>query len=222
MTGRLMSEYLGRWNFWTLFIGFNVTFFPMHILGFQGMPRRVYTYPATMGWGTLNLISTLGALMLLAGGAIFVFNVSRSYLKGRRASDDPWHGETLEWATASPPPVYNFLHIPVVEGRQAMWDRSADPPVVTGLRSDCREVLVTTVMDAEPVHNYELPEPSIWPFLTAVVTSAFFVGSIFTPWALPISAGPLAVTLIGWFWPKGKPVDQRGKDRVRPALEARG
>jgi cytochrome c oxidase subunit 1 len=90
------------------------------------------------------------------------------------------------------------------------------------LRSDCREVLVTTVMDAEPVHNYELPEPSIWPCLCAVVTSGFFVGSIFTPWALPISAGPLAVTLIGWFWPKGRPADRRGDVSVRQPLEARG
>jgi cytochrome c oxidase subunit 1 len=168
MTGRLMSERLGTLNFWTLFIGFNITFFPMHMLGFRGMPRRVYTYPPEMGWGLLNLVSTIGAVMLIAGGALLVFNVVRSYRAGEPASDDPWHGETLEWATSSPPPVYNFLHVPVVEGRHAMWERSAAAPVVEGLRSDCREVLITDVIDAEPVHNYELPEPSIWPFLCAV------------------------------------------------------
>jgi cytochrome c oxidase subunit I+III len=223
MTGRMMSERLGVVNFWLLFIGFNVTFFPMHILGFQGMPRRIYTYPAEMGWGTLNLISTAGALLLLTGGALFVFNVVRSYVAGTVADDDPWHGETLEWATSSPPPVYNFLHIPVVEGRSAMWNRSDPAPVVTGIRTDCREVLITDVMDAAPVHAYELPQPTIWPFLCAVVTSAFFVGSVFTPWALPIAIVPLAVTLTGWFWPKRPTRDLPTREAAAPKLrEAEG
>ncbi len=218
MTGRMMSERLGVVNFWTLFIGFNITFFPMHILGFEGMPRRVYTYPAELGWGSLNMISSVGALLLVAGGALLVFNAARSSVAGTLAVADPWRGETLEWATSSPPPVYNFLHIPIVEGRHAMWNRSAPPPVVIGLRSDCREVLITDVMDAEPVHAYELPEPSIWPFLCAVVTSAFFVGSIFTPWALPVSVIPIAVTLIGWFWPKKPAADLPSDDRVAAPL----
>jgi cytochrome c oxidase subunit 1 len=223
MVGRMMSERVGVVNFWLLFIGFNVTFFPMHILGFQGMPRRVYTYPAEMGWGTLNLVSTAGALLLIAGGALFVYNVVRSYVAGTVASDDPWHGETLEWSTSSPPPVYNFLHIPIVEGRSATWNRSDPAPVVTGLRTDCREVLITDVMDAAPVHVYELPQPTVWPFLCAVVTSAFFVGSVFTPWALPITILPLAVTLIGWFWPKRPTGDLPTREAAAPALrEAEG
>jgi cytochrome c oxidase subunit I+III len=199
-TGRLMGDRLGILNFWTLFIGFNVTFFPMHFL--VAMPRRVYTYGASTGWGTLNLISTAGAVLLLIGGALLVYNVVRSYAAGALASDNPWGAETLEWATSSPPPVYNFLYIPVVEGRSPLWDRSSDPPVVVGIRSECREVLVTGVLDAEPSNKTEFPEPSIWPFLCAVVTSAFFIGSIFTPWALPVSIVPLTITLIGWFWPE--------------------
>jgi cytochrome c oxidase subunit 1 len=223
MTGRMMSERVGVVNFWLLFIGFNVTFFPMHILGFQGMPRRIYTYPADMGWGTLNLVSTAGALLLIAGGAVFVFNVVRSYVAGAVAADDPWHGETLEWATSSPPPVYNFLHIPLVEGRSAMWNRSDPAPVVTGIRTDCREVLITDVMDAAPVHLYELPKPTIWPFLCSVVTSAFFVGSVFTPWALPIALLPLAITLTGWFWPKRPTRDLPTREAAAPKLrEAEG
>ena len=83
-----------------------------------------------------------------------------------------------------------------------MWERSEEPPVVSGIRTNCREVLVTSVMDAAPSNKIIFPEPTIWPFLCAVVTSAFFIGSIFTPWALPVSILPLAVTLIGWFWPK--------------------
>jgi cytochrome c oxidase subunit I+III len=217
MTGRMMNDRLGIVNFWLLFLGFNITFFPMHVLGFLGMPRRIYTYPAEMGWGTLNLVSSLGAGLLALGGALLVFNVVRSYVAGAIANDNPWNADTLEWGTSSPPPVYNFLHLPVVEGRSALWDRTADAPVVVGVRSDCREMLVTDVMDAEPSNKTTYPEPSIWPFLCAVVTSAFFIGSIFTPWALPVAALPLAVTLIGWFWPKRPAADASG---VREAKEA--
>jgi cytochrome c oxidase subunit 1 len=219
-TGRMMDDRLGTWNFWVLFVGFNVTFFPMHILGLEGMPRRIYTYPDNMGWNTLNLVSSLGAVLLVAGGAMFVYNVVRSYLWGLAASENPWGADTLEWSTSSPPPVYNFLHVPVVEGPCALWDRSADPPIVVGVRSDCREVLVTDVMDAEPVCRVEYPDPSLWPFACAVVTSAFFVGSIFTPWALPVAIVPLAVTLIGWFWPK-KHEAEGHDERAQVMQEAR-
>jgi cytochrome c oxidase subunit 1 len=215
MTGRMMSESLGRANFWTLFVGFNVTFFPMHQLGLMGMPRRVYTYPAYMGWNTLNLISSAGAVLLVVGGVMLVYNVFHSLRVGALAGDNPWNGDSLEWATSSPPPVYNFLEIPIVEGRHAVWERSADRPVVTGLRSDIREVLVTDVMDAEPAHRDEFPEPSIWPFLAAVATSAFFVASIFTPWAVVYGLPPIGVTLIGWFWPK-KPAREHVSEMMAP------
>jgi cytochrome c oxidase subunit I+III len=202
MTGRMMDERLGKWSFWVFFIGFNITFFPQHFLGLRGMPRRVYTYPDNMGWNVLNLVSSIGAALLIAGGLLLLYNVVRSYRSGEAAGNDPWGGETLEWSTTSPPPVYNFLHLPVVEGRHAMWERSSPAPVVAGVKTNCREVVVTTVMDAAPNNKTIYPEPTIWPFLCAVVTSAFFVGSIFTPWALPVAVLPLTITLIGWFWPK--------------------
>ena len=183
------------------------------------MPRRVYTYPDNMGWNTLNLVASLGALMLLLGGALLVYNVVRSYWWGVVASDNPWGAETLEWSTSSPPPAYNFLHVPVVEGRCALWDRSTDAPIVTGIRSDVREVLITDVMDAEPINVTEYPEPSIWPFLCALVTSGFFLASIFTPWAVPVFAGPIAITLIGWFWP-GKRDREREIEEEREDKEA--
>ena len=221
LVGRMMNDALGKVNFWLLFAGFNITFFPMHILGFEGMPRRIYTYPAEMGWGTLNLVSTGGAVLLLVGGIVLVYNVVVSYAVGAVPADNPWNADSLEWGTSSPPPVYNFLYIPVVEGRNALWDRSAEAPVVTGLRSDCREVLVSEVLDAVPTNKNEFPGPSIWPFLTAVVTSAFFVGSIFTPWALPVSIIPLAVTLTGWFWPKNPRKEAPGVEQHAPLREAR-
>ena len=202
MTGRMYDERLGRWSFFMLFAGFNVTFFPMHQLGLMGMPRRVYTYPEAMGWTTLNVVSSAGALLLVAGGVMLLYNLLHSRRAGMIASDNPWNADSLEWATSSPPPVYNFAEIPVVEGRHALWDRSSDAPVVTGIRDDVREVLVTDVMDATPAHRDEFPDPSIWPFLAAVATGGLLLGLIFTPWAMVYGSLPVFVTLVGWFWPK--------------------
>jgi cytochrome c oxidase subunit 1 len=215
MVGRMMDRRLGVLNFIVIFLGFNITFFPMHQLGLMGMPRRVYTYPAYMGWNTLNLISSLGAILLALGGVMLLYNVVHSRRWGAVAGNNPWNADSLEWATTSPPPVYNFLEIPIVEGRHALWDRSAEPPVVTGIKCDVREVLVTDVMDAEPTHKDEFPEPSIWPFLAAVATGGMFVGSIFTPWAVVYGALPVFATLVGWFWPK-KPAHEHVTEEMAP------
>src|SRR5690606_16239526 len=124
LTGRMLSERLGRVNFWWMFVGMNLTFLPMHIAGFMGMPRRIYTYPAEMGWGTVNFVETVGAYMFASGALIFLFNAVWSYRNGPVAGPNPWGADTLEWATESPPPPYNFLHLPVVEGRHALWERA--------------------------------------------------------------------------------------------------
>jgi cytochrome c oxidase subunit 1 len=217
MTGRMLNDGLGKVNFWLLFAGFNITFFPMHQLGLMGMPRRIYTYPADMGWNTLNMVSSLGALLLVAGGLMLVYNVVRSYAWGAPAGDNPWNADTLEWSTTSPPPVYNFLLPPVVEGRYAVWDRTPAAPAVTGLRVDCREVLITDVMDAEPSNKFEFPRPTIWPFVAAVATSAMFIGSIFTAWAVPIGALPIGIALILWFWPTAPGHEIDRPDEAAPA-----
>jgi cytochrome c oxidase subunit I len=201
-TGRLLDERAGRWNFWLFFIGFNLTFFPMHQLGLVGMPRRVYTYPDGLGWNELNLLASVGAGLIAASVALFVANVIWSRRYGQIAGDNPWGAGTLEWATSSPPPPWNFQHVPVVAGREPLWDEPTPSRVVTGLRSDIREVLITGAVDAEPDHRSDAPSPSIWPLLAAIATTGLFIGSIFTPWAVPIGAIPLAVALIGWFWPK--------------------
>ena len=203
MTGRMPSETLGKWSFWLSFLGFNLTFFPMHQLGLQGMPRRIYTYKPETGWGDLNLLATGGAVLMAIGLLIYLINVIVSYRRGPRASDNPWDGETLEWSTSSPPPSYNFLHPPTVSGRSPMWEQGPDQPVIVGLRDDRREVLVTRLLDAEPDHRDVLPGPSLWPLLVALATGVTFIGVIFNPWAIPIGMILLAVTLIGWFWPRG-------------------
>jgi cytochrome c oxidase subunit 1 len=150
MTGRMMSERLGKWAFWLIFVGFNLTFFPMHILGFQGMPRRVYTYQPDMAWHGLNLFVSVSALILAAGFLVFFIDAIRSALRGAPAGDNPWHAATLEWATSSPPPSYNFSQIPVVDGANPLWDHSETVGVATGLRTDRRELIISTVAEAEP------------------------------------------------------------------------
>ena len=115
----MMSERLGRWVVGLVFVGFNLTFFPMHILGLQGMPRRIYTYQPDMGWGGMNLFVSLSALILAAGFLLFFFDAVRSASRGAPAGDNPWDAATLEWATASPPPSYNFDRIPVVRSAES-------------------------------------------------------------------------------------------------------
>ena len=206
MTGRLMSHSIGTVAFVLLFIGFNVTFFPQHLLGLMGMPRRVYTYPVEMGWGTLNLVSTIGALILFLSLAVYAINVIVSLRRGAAATDNPWNASSLEWAASSPPLPYNHWPSPTVFGRDPLWEATGNEPIVVGLAAHCREVLVTRVMDAEPDHRKEWPDPSHWPFLSAVAVGVMYIWSMFTPWAVVWGSIPIAIALVGWFWPrKGLP-----------------
>jgi cytochrome c oxidase subunit I+III len=204
-TGRLLDERIGWWSFWLFFIGFNVTFFPMHQLGIHGMPRRIYTYLADTGWGKLNLLATGGAVLMAVSVVLFLINVWRSRRHGEFAGSDPWGGPTLEWATSSPPPSYGFARLPTVEGRDALWCQTPDTPVVVGLSTDKREVLSTTIMDAQPEHKHELTEDSVWPFTLAIVATGTIAGVIFHPIALPIGLALAFVVLFAWFWRELEP-----------------
>lgn len=203
MTGRMMSETLGRISFWLIFAGFHLTFFPMHILGLQGMPRRIYTYQPEMPWAGLNLFVSLSAVVLATGFLVFFIDVVRSFAKGRPAGDNPWGAATLEWATASPPPPFNFRSIPVVGSRDPLWENTGELPVVAGMRVDRREILVTSVVEALPEAREASPTDSVWPFWAAIATSIMLIWSMFSPWAVVWGSIPIAVALIGWFWPKG-------------------
>jgi cytochrome c oxidase subunit 1 len=205
VTGRMMGERVGKIAFWLLFAGVNLTFFPMHFVGLMGMTRRVYTYLPSTGWGPLNLLSTVGAFVIALGVAVFVANVLASWRAGAVAGEDPWGGETLEWSIPCPAPAYNYRHIPIVQGRSALWARTPDRPVVTGLDESHREVLVTTLMDANPDNRYEHPGPTFVPLWTGLATGGFLITLVFTfKWVwlwLPV----LALVLAFWAWPDERP-----------------
>jgi cytochrome c oxidase subunit I len=134
ITGRLLNEPLGKWSFWLMFIGFNVTFFVMHALGLSGMPRRIYTYQPGLGWSLYNMISTVGSFILGFGVLLTIINVVRSLKHGAVAGPDPWKGNTLEWFTTSPPPVNNFDTIPRVRSVEPMRDIRRQVERETGVK----------------------------------------------------------------------------------------
>ena len=208
-TGRLMNETLGKWTFWVMFIGFNVGFFPMHILGLAGMPRRIYTYAEGLGWGPLNLIVTLGSYLFAIGVLLFVVNVFVSLKRGQRAGDNPWDGASLEWSTSSPPPVYNFAVIPTVASRYPLWegrlnqgdDRSSTQQGF--LLDKGRETIGTTSLDAEPDVILKMPSNTYAPLLLGVALAALFIGALLHSWWLLGAAVVVSLLAsIAWLWPE--------------------
>lgn len=210
-TGRMLGERLGRWNFWTMFVGFNLGFFPMHITGLMGMPRRVYTYGPEMGWTTLNLVTTLGSFLFAFGMLLFVVNVALSLTRGRLAGANPWDAASLEWSIPSPPPPYNFAVIPTVASRHPLWEDRLDADGGTDRsRLDCgllldqgRETIATTVLDAEPDVILKMPGDSQAPFWLTVALSLLFVALLVHAWWIAGAGllGTLSAILI-WLWPE--------------------
>ncbi|HTL33566.1 MAG TPA: cytochrome c oxidase subunit I [Kofleriaceae bacterium] len=203
LTGRVMSERMGKVSVVLVFVGFNVTFFPQHILGLDGMPRRIFTYDAASGWGPLNMVSTIGAFVLGLGILLTVINALQALWRGPLAGADPWGGDGLEWTTSSPPPSYNFTHLPTVRERYANWtSRPLEQPVIAGVRPDRTEVLATKILDAEPDSLHELPGHAIIPVLAALATGVMFITAIFTPWGFVVGGVLTGITLVAWAWPK--------------------
>jgi cytochrome c oxidase subunit I+III len=220
LTGRLLGERLGKWNFWLFFIGFNLTFFPMHILGFHGMTRRIYTYVPQTGWADLNLLATAGACVMGISILLFLINVAISRKGGVIASPNPWGGSTLEWTTDSPPPCYNYLHPPTVTGRYPAWEQTDETPVIVGLSTTEREVLTTTILDAIPDHRYQISPDSIWPLVLALVVGFDLLALIFHPVAFPIGVAAGLVVLAFWFWRSNEPgwlIEGLGQHGPQPA-----
>jgi heme/copper-type cytochrome/quinol oxidase subunit 1 len=210
MTGRLLDETIGRWNFWLMFIGFNAGFFPMHILGLLGMPRRVYTYPEGMGWDVWNLITTIGSYLFAVGFLLLLVNVALSLRRGKPAGANPWDADSLEWSTPSPPPPFNFVTIPIVGSRHPLWEsrlRESQQCSILGrgiTLDNGKEVVATSPLDAEPNRIVTMPEDSIAPFLLTLAVTALFVALMAHAWIAVVATVLLMLALTAWWmWPRG-------------------
>jgi cytochrome c oxidase subunit 1 len=211
ITGRLLDERLGKWNFWMAFVGFNATFFPMHFVGLAGMPRRYFTYSEDSGWGPWNLFITIGAFVLATSFLVFIINVVKTLRNGEVASDDPWDAATIEWATSSPPPVYNFASIPEITHRdQLWWDKYGDHGAGSGVER--KAPAPKEQVDPSSIH---LPNPSYFPLVSAfgffilalgmlIDNPVLTIGLLHLPILVPIGGLIMVVAIYAWaFEPAG-------------------
>jgi cytochrome c oxidase subunit 1/cytochrome c oxidase subunit I+III len=215
ITGRMMSERLGKISFWIMFVGFNVAFFPMHILGFLGMPRRIYTYQSGLGWDSLNMLISIFSFVFAVGVLLTLINFVWSLKRGPRAGDDPWKADSLEWATTSPPPEFNFAEIPIVTSRHPLWDEHP-PPVVESdddpaLRSLGavgtmeRETPFVDGLNSQPEAVMAIPHETYVPFVAAVGIALFFVGLLIKAALVGVLGVVFGlVGLIWWAWKTGE------------------
>jgi cytochrome c oxidase subunit I+III len=205
VTGRMYHEGVGKASFWLTFAGTMITFFPMHIVGLLGMPRRNYTYAPGLGWTGLNLVETLGSYLLASGLLLIAVNLAVSFFRGTPAPNDPFDAATLEWSTTSPPPAYNFPVIPKITSAYPLWDREDrledERRLARGemvLEGD-HETPESTVLDAELEEVLEMPSDSPWPFVVALALAGVFVMLLTDHLATAmVFAGVVAAALFAW------------------------
>jgi cytochrome c oxidase subunit 1 len=217
--GYMLHEGIGKVTFWTMVVGFNLTFFPMHFVGFEGQPRRTYTYPEGMGWDFMNLLETIGAFVIALSVLMFIVNIFFSYQRRQAVWSDPWDARTLEWATSSPPPEYNFAEVPIVTHRDELWHRKYTEDDEGRLVKLPAGGAVDTDEQARAVaepHGIHMPSPSYWPLVFAISLPVLGYGFVFKNWwVLALGA------LIGFFGVNGwaiEPSTEPGPEQER-ALE---
>lgn len=192
VSGRFLHEGLGKLQFWLFMIGFNMTFFPMHFLGLQGMPRRIFTYAPDQGWNLWNLVSSVGAYITAIGGLVFFGNIFYSLCRGKKAPHDPWDGRTLEWTISSPPPVYNFAIDPEVRHLDEWWHRKYNK------EGERQRPQYQPEVDPASKH---LPHQSFWPLVLALGILLLASGPFFAAKGIGLAVAGVAVILIatyGW------------------------
>src|SRR5690606_10094803 len=216
LSGRMPSARLGSAAFWFVFVGFTLTFLPMHLTGLLGMPRRIFTYAADTGWDTLNLLSSLGGFIQAIGFGLFLIDIVLHARKGGVARRNPWHAGTLEWAMPMPPPSYNFASIPDIGSRYPLWE---DPALgdkieegrlwLAACPPPTRQTLSVDVVTGEPRSVIHLPGPTWMPLYAGIATGAFFLAVLLKAYAAALAAAAIAVLLFAcWVWqlaPKGRP-----------------
>ncbi len=227
-TGRMMNETLGKWHFWLFFIGFHVAFFPMHIAGMLGMPRRVYTYQEGLQLDTFNLISTVGAFIIALGVLAFIINFNYSKRRGKEAGNNPWNADTLEWSTTSPAPNFGFAHLPIVRSRHPLWEQEelyeedeilGDTTntermleALTGWPLRWRAAVTTSALEGQPQEVFRVSGPSIWPPVAAVGLVTIFGSEVFSlHWLTFLGLAIVVAALIGWHWPDKIPYTEEEK-----------
>ena len=208
VNGKKLSEMFGRISFWLLFVGFHITFFPMHLTGLLGMPRRVFTYPADIGLDGLNLVSTVGAFILASGFAVFVWDVVRPKKNEPYAERNPWWAGTLEWLAEMPGKPWGVRSIPEIDERYPLWDqpnfvRDVDEGrfYLPDAQEEKRETLLTSPIDAVPIQCLRVPGPTFITFFCALLTGGAFIFATFHWWYLAGISGALGLCLIlVWLW----------------------
>ena len=215
MMGRLLSEPLGKVHFWLQFVGMNLAFFPMHNLGLLGMPRRIYTYQAGLGWTATNVVISIGAYIFAFGTLLFVLNFFWSLIDGPIAGPNPWDSASLEWATPSPPPPYNFAVIPTVRSRDPLWEerlgmgKRSDVFVGPVISDEEKVTMGTTPLDGLLQQVVRFPEDSVYPFLTALAITAICYGLILGLWGLALGGALFTFFFVtGWLWYAPEPEER--------------
>ncbi len=224
---KLMSPRLGQWAFWLLFVGFNLTFLPMHLTGLLGMPRRVYTYPTYLGWDWLNLLSTLGAFVIALGFAVFAWDLIRPKSRQEDPPRNPWRAGTLEWAHDIPDQAWGVRSIPYITSRYPLWDQKhvvermdAGRYYLPDAEEGLRETLVTTVMDAKPVQCLRVPGPTWKTHLAAGFTGGAFIFPTFSMYLPAIVCTVLAIAcVIWWLWTGTGRIPEKPEKHVGLGLE---
>ncbi len=207
MTGRLLSDRIGKVHFWLMMIGFNITFFPMHWLGLDGMPRRIYTYPSGAGWDSSNLVATVGAFIIALSVLAFIFNFLWTRRRGEIAGNDPWDARTLEWSIPSPPPHYNFERIPEVHYLDDWWAQKYPDSVHAEPRREAPSgAQADESAGGHGGHGIHLPDPSYYPIILALGL-AIMLGTLMTAWYWTAIGGVIMLYgLLGWsFEPVNEP-----------------